>query len=442
MADLSKKQMEELRRMMLVAEEGGLLSGDLEESDPAEWMRDLHVKRDAFSPKASSMWDQGVKVPAVTQTEAENVAGALRGGLDGGTKTPWNILGGGDVTVSRAPSMGRDQVWWDMKRPLVFGMDAWLGGADLANLEGGRYSADNPYVYTDEMRAADEAVAAEIDASMWYDPVADVTHRYGMTMKGDHTQGMTEADYSADDWQWLQEGQYYEGHKQITPEAVQRMRELGYDSRGGLLNVFHQDVTPLLDALRSDDWNPFYEQDRQNIIDRQREIGVLGDKLTAYEKRRDNNVMDYLYRNFSEGTSAGTRRGVAQAWNKYLQDNDKTHRDFYGRRMTERLFNEIGLDKYGEYNAEFSPSDIGANPLAGMMGGGSGSYNSDIVSARNAALAGPASAAYAAEKERQASRPSIASLFEEMKNFRKEEDPAEVDTSGSFMGGNNNGNFR
>lgn len=440
--DMSAEQIEALRKML--SQDEGMFGGELEESDPAEWIRDLHTKREQFAPMPTqSMWADSPGV-VVTQEEAENVAGALREGLDGSTtKTPWNVLGGGDVTVSRAPGMGRDQVWWDMKRPLVFGMDAWLGGADLTNQAGGRYSADNPYVYTDEMRAADEAAAAEIDANIWYDPVTDTTYKYGFTMKGDHTQSKTEADYSADDWQWLQEGRYYEGHDQITPEAAKWLSERGFDGRAGLIDVFSHDVTPLLDAFKSDDWNPFYGQDRQNIIDRQREIGVLGDKLTAYERRRDNNVMDYLYENFSEGTDAATRRGVSEAWNAYLRDKDMSHRDFYGRRMTERLFKDIGLDKYGTYNEMYSPSDLGANPLAGMMSGGTGNpYNNDLIGARNAALAGPKSAEYAADKERQASRPSIASLFEEMKNWKKEEDPTEAPMNTDFMQGRNNGNFR
>ena len=409
MADLSKQQMEELRRMMAMDGEMGMLEERLEDSSPAEWMQDLYSKKAVYSSPVRSMWDQSGTVQ-VTQEEAENVAGALREGLDGNTtKTPWNIVGGGDVTVGRAPGMGRDQVWWDMKRPLVFGMDAWLGGADYSNQAGGRYSSDNPYVYTDEMRAADEAQAAEIDASMWYDPVADVTHRYGMTMKGDHTQGKTEADYSPEDWQWLQDGRYYEGHDQITPEAVERMKALGYDSRGGLLNVFHQDVTPLLDAFKSDDWNPFYGQDRQNIIDRQREIGVLGDQKTAYEKRWDNNVMDYLYENFSEGTDAATRRGVADAWSSWLSKNNKSHRDYYQRRMSEKMFKDMGLDKFGEFNADYAGGGgMLTNPLANFDASNpKDAYSADIVEA------------YVTERDKHRNKKSVASLFDEMKEFDK-----------------------
>lgn len=407
--DLSAEQMEALRRMM---ESGGESNGlfGLETSEPAEWMRDLHSKQNAYSAsRAPSMWsDQtGVKV---TQEEAENIAGALRAGNSPGvTKTPWNISEG-DVTVSRAPGMGRDQQWWDMKRPLIFGMSAWEGMADLANEEGGRYSASNPYVYTDEMRAADEAALAQLEQDFYYDAATDTTHiggyGSGMTMKG-QLPSKTEADYSAEDWQWLQEGKYYEGHDQITPQAREAIRAAGGGM--GLIDVFAHDVTPLLDAFKADDWNPFYGTDRQALIDRQREIGVLGDKKTRYERRWDNNVMDYLYENFTAGTDAATRKGVSQAWGSYLKKQDKTHRDYYQRRMTEKMFKDIGLDKFGEFDADYAGTGgMLTNPLADFdMSKPKDAYTADVVGS------------YMAERDKSRKKKSVMSLFEEMKEFDK-----------------------
>jgi len=397
--DLSKQQMEELRRIMAITNGEGLLNS-LELEEPKDWEREIH--------EAKSIWTQ-TPPTGPTQEEKERVANALSAGLDGSTtQTPWNTSN--VVSVGQAPGMGRDQVWWDMKRPLVGGMDAWKGLADLANQEGGRYSADNPYVYTDEMREADEAASADhVSNTGYYDAATDSTFWNGMWYPGDLTTSTvtTEDDWSAEDWQWLQEGRYYEGHDQITPQAAEAMRAAGGGS--GLIDVFSHDVTPLLDAFKSDDWNPFYGQDRQNIIDRQREIGVLGDRKTAYEKRWDNNVMDYLYENFTEGTDAATRTGVAQKWAQYLAKNDRSHRDYYNRRMTEKMFKDIGLDEYGEFNADYASSGgMLTNPLDGFdMNKPEDAYSADIVQA------------YVTERDKHRNKKSVASLFDEMKEFDK-----------------------
>ena len=188
----------------------------------------------------------------------------------------------------------------------------------------------------------------------------------------------------------------------------------------GLVDVFSQDVTPLLDSFKRDDWNPFYRARRQDMYDRMRELGHLDGK-SAYERRISNNVLDYLYDNFTEGTDSLTRTKVADAWERYMNERGTNTDDYFGRRMTEKMFNDIGLGELGEFNKDYSPG-MGANPLAGMMSGAStdGTYNGNFVEARRKSLlAGPANAEYASQKEKQEKRKSVMSLFEEMKNFNE-----------------------
>ena len=423
MRDLSKKQMEELRRMMMM-EQGGLLSGEslFEEPAPEQWMEDLYEKKVEAEPQ--SIWAAGTTpIEVGSQEYIDNITGAMTAGLDGDTtKTYWNTLGT-PTKIGQARALDRDSQYWDIKRPLLFGLTAWEGMADLANMEGGRYNErDNPFVWTDEMQAEADRTAAE-QARMWqYDPETDRTYQYGnkngFSVAGDYLGDMerraAESGVDPNDY-----SRYYKGHDQLTPEAQAAIREAGGGM--GLVDVFSQDVSPLLDAFKRDDWNPFYEGRRQDMFDRLRSIGKMSDKKNAYEKRWQNNALDYLYDNFTEGTDSQTRGGVRRAWEKYMADTNTTVDDYFGRRMTEKMFKDIGLDKFGEFNKDYAGAfGLGDNPLAGMMSGAStdGTYSGDFVEARRKSLMnGPAVGEFQAEKNKQESRKSVMSLFDEMRNF-------------------------
>ena len=285
----------------------------------------------------------------------------------------------------------RDDKLWNMQRPLIGGRQAWENGADIyGKTEGGIYNAEtNPYVYTDEMRARDEAAAVGTMAhSGVYDPVTNTTMFGGMSYAGDQTAGKTEADYSAEDWEWMNTGRYYEGHDQIS-DAGRAAWEEAMAGRGGggpLIDTFHHDVSPLLDAYNNKNYNPFYGSVTQATTDRSRELGHIGEGKTAYERRSENNIMDYLYREFGSVDQAKNRSAVGDAWDKYLKDNNLDAKHFYNAKMTESTFKKMGLDKYKDFNAEFNTSAGGGipdNPFGDTSGGGgsfSGARNKERMS--------------------------------------------------------------
>lgn len=179
----------------------------------------------------------------------------------------------------------RDQQWWDEKRPLINGMDAWKSGGDVyGKTEGGLYSADNPYVYTEEMASQDAVTHANSMAGAGvYDPITDTTFYGGMSYSGDQTQGKTQEDYSSQDWSYLTNDRYYEGHDQLTAagEAARREAMGGQATINPFIDSFSHDVSPLLAAFNDKSYNPFYGATNQKMIDRSRELGHIGEGLTA-----------------------------------------------------------------------------------------------------------------------------------------------------------------
>lgn len=328
----------------------------------------------------------------------------------------------------------RDSVWWDMKRPLVFGESAWIGGGDLYNLEGGRYNRKtNPYVYTDEMRARDLEREREHAAQFYYDPETNLTHIGGkgsrMTMKGP-PRTLAVEDMTPEQREYHDSNQrYYEGHSQFTDQGRKYMQQAGMKFSNPFADVFSQDVNPLLDAFASDDWNPFYGTDRQNIIDRQREIGILSDQKTAYENRTKGNIMDYMYKALSGIDQAKNRRKMFTNWNEYLESKGLDHRNMYNVRMNERLFNQLGM---GEFGLEYDPDlfkgtafDTGPIVRSGFAGGNPLMNSGGMMSDKMAGDKQPLPQIQANNggfldsylRQRANRPPSVMSLMDEMKDF-------------------------
>jgi len=267
-----------------------------------------------------------------------------------------------------------DEEWTNLQRPLRFGEKAWANGADLYNLEGGRYDREtNPYVYTDEMKAEDRRRAAEYEASYTYDPVTDTTTRGGpggFTQKG-APMSKPISDYTPEQLQYLNHDRYYQGHEQLTASGRKMVDEALGRRSNAFGDVYGQDMNSLLDAFNDDSYNPFYGALNQATTDRNRELGLLGDKQTAYERRSDNNIMDYLYREFSDIDQVKNRAEVQRRWADYKEEMNLKDDHYYNRRMDERTFNRLGLNEFKDFNAEFNPrSSMGANPMtAGLLGG-------------------------------------------------------------------------
>jgi len=318
----------------------------------------------------------------------------------------------------------RDQEYWDKKRPLIGGLQAWKAGGDLfATQEGWRYTTDNPYVYTEEMQAAEDNVNS-IATHGIYDPETDTTFWGGMTYKGDHTGTKTEADFSPEDWQWLQNDRYYTGHDQLTPEGYAALKEAmgGRNTVSPFVDTFSHDVDSLLASFAggSDVYNPLYGRIDQSVIDRNRELGHIGEGLTAYEKRTRGNAMDYIYDKFSNLEQVGNRADVVQRFEDYKKKLGLKSENFYNIKMNQYMFDQLGLSDFGmEFDRDYGKDKkqpnlsgvgggvnlgtLGDNPLAGRSGGGGGFLD-----------------AYNKEKERIESKPSVKSLMQEMVEFKGE----------------------
>lgn len=340
--DMSKEQAEQFRRLFQSLEMGtGSYSpelvgmfGEAEETDSyVPPTRDYNVPWQTGRPEDPQPGQAMPTPTGITST------GAFR------APDP-----GGRTYVGRG--MGRDDKWWDAKRPTIGLETVWEGGIDLMFSDPTyTYNAENPYVRTPEMDRAAETAYSPANYGV-YDPATDTTMFGGFAYAGDLTQGKTQDDYSAEDWQWLQNDRYYQGNDQFTSAGLDALREAGGQNTFSWSHFDH-DVNPALDLLRdrSKGYNPFYgDRGRINqaMLDRSRQLGHIGKDLTAYERRVEGNVMDYLYDAMSSKDQIKNRREVRKRWEDMFR-NDSPYRkeSFYGQRMTQGLFNKLGLSDFG-----------------------------------------------------------------------------------------------
>lgn len=427
--DRSKEAMEELKRMLSQTGSGGLLG--LEMSGPQQFQRPdtgyieslfEAPTREEFRPNQFIISDDGLRKYLPDDTGMMD--GAVGTDQSGGTYTPIASTGdrfnpdmppGGDydnyqwagnygwiykgnkedgtagkssyindkgqrVHYDSVDTFQRDGEYWDAKRPTIGLAEVWASGGDIfLEDDSYRYSDKNPYVYTDEMRLADEQQAAELAQQFYYDPETDTTYIGGpgssMTMKGNPYAGKTEADYTPEEWQYLQEGRYYTGNDQFTAEGLQALRDAfgGQATISPYVNTFDHDIDAQLELLGDKSYNPFYGdrgRTSQAVIDRQRELGIIGPELTAMEKRLDGNIMDYLYDEFDSVDQIKNRSEVLRRWKSWLSDSGFNKDALYQIRMNENLFKQMGLDEFKDYNKDYAREkrEGAYDPLAGMSG--------------------------------------------------------------------------
>jgi hypothetical protein len=268
----------------------------------------------------------------------------------------------------------RDEEWWRSKRATMGLSNVWASGGDQFLREGGRYNTEtNPYVYTPEMQAADQAALAQTPTGGGvYDPTTDTTYFGGMHYQGDITQGKTQEDYSAEDWQYLENDRYYTGHDQLTPEGYGFISEaLGNNGGNGnpFVDTFGQDVDRQLKYLGDSNYNPFYANKgwiHQDMLDRRREMGTLGEGLTDYEKRKEGNIADYMYNAFSDSSMIKHRGDALRNWNSWKEDSKINEKSLYSRRMDQGTFNKLGLGDMGlTFDSSYGRPVNGANVASG-----------------------------------------------------------------------------
>ena len=391
--DLSKDQIRRMTAMLKELADGGFLDGvsDEDKADP-QYVTELYTKQivDAranefivedddgtgmlnTSTDFSNHYGGAPKQYTATDQERYNYsqppggdyanwqwAGAYgwiyKGNEEDGTadKSSYINDAGQRVHHDPVPSLQRDQQHWDSHRATIGLSDAWASGGDQFLREGGLYNAtSNPYAYTPEMQAADQAAAnATPSGGGVYDPETNTTYFGGMHYQGDMTQGKGEADYSSEDWQYLTNDRYYTGMDQLTPQGYKYISDaMGRTGNGNpFINTFDHDVDRQLQYLGDSDWNPFYSNSgrlHQDMLDRNRELGRLGEGLTDYEKRKKGNIADYLYDAFKDPSMIRHRSTALNNWNQWKSDNKINENSMYARRMDQGTFNKLGLGDMG-----------------------------------------------------------------------------------------------
>ena len=412
--DLSQDQIRRMNAMLEELADGGLLDGvsDEDKGDP-QYVTELYTKQ-IVDPRANQFiveGDKGMLGGSNTSADFSNHYGGApkqytatqeeqynSSQPPGGDYNNWQWAGpygwvyrgnqvegtagmssyindaGQRVHHDPVPSLQRDNEWWDSKRATIGLAEAWASGGDQFLREGGRYNrTTNPYVYTEAMQRADQAaLAATPTGGGVYDPVTDSTFFGGFSYAGDITQGKTEADYSPETWEFLNDGRYYTGMDQLTPQGYKYISE-GVGNNGGngnpFISTFDHDVDRQLQYLGDSNWNPFYgDRGRlhQDMLDRNRELGRLGEGLTDYEKRKEGNIADYMYNAFSDSSMIRHRGTALRNWQGWKTDNRINQNSLYTRRMDQGTFNKLGLGDMGlTFDSSYGRPTNGANVASG-----------------------------------------------------------------------------
>ena len=411
--DMSNEQLRQLQAMLGQLEQGGLLSGSFgrEEEKQADYAEDLYKPQQARRPQnefvvdgdngtgTTDTWSDfsnhyggAPKQYTATQEEQYNrsqppggdysnwywvepYGWTYKGNAEDGTagKSSYINDAGQRVHHDPVPSLERDQQWWDSKRATIGLSGAWARGGDQFLREGGRYNeTSNPYVETQDMREASQAAAANSPSGGGvYDPDTNTTFYGGMHYLGDHTQGKTQEDYSAEDWQYLTNDRYYTGVDQLTPQGWQYIKEQngGRNTVSPFVSTFDWDVDRQLEYLGDSNWNPFYGGDgsiHQDMIDRDRQLGKIGEGLTDYEKRKEGNIADYMYNAFKDPSMLKHRGTALNNWSQWQKNNKINSKSLYARRMDQSTFDKLGLGDMGlTFDSSYGRPNNGANVASG-----------------------------------------------------------------------------
>ena len=246
-------------------------------------------------------------------------------------------------------------------RALNNALDIWSKGGDVFAQEGGRYSAENPYVESPEEAAQRRAESAAYDRTHVYDEATDTTWHGGGIGSGFSSKGQRKTIPITDEMRARMNDptqRDYSGVSSFSKQGRDILNEAfngrAFSPFGGIMGN-SEAVDHLIEKFQDKNFNPFYARGRE------------GDK--AYDRRSANNIMDYLYKEFGGNDQIANRGQVMRNWNAFAEEHGGTDR-MYNRRMDEATFNKLGLDKFKDFNADFSPSAFkGGNPMTGLLGG-------------------------------------------------------------------------
>lgn len=203
-------------------------------------------------------------------------------------------------------------------------MGGWVGGKSVGFAEGPSFSSG--------LGPRDWAAARR---------VTDTGRSGWTTGAGDWAPFMREDDATTFGWS-------------IDYEAA---KEAGLEGGYQLDSVFGHEHDDAIRMLGSKGYNPFYDRFNQNpelkrIADRYLKYNHQPERFqydnTAFDKRVEDNVADYLYGMLNTKENMDYRRGVLRNYDRWVSESmDGNYNRVYGTRMTESLFDKLGLKDMG-----------------------------------------------------------------------------------------------
>ena len=276
-------------------------------------------------------------------------------------------------------------------------LDIWSKGGDVFAQEGGRYSAKNPYVESAAEATARKAQSAAYARQHVYDEATDTTWHSGQVGSGFSSKGQQKTI-------------------PITAEMRARMNDPTQRNYSGVGSFSQQGRDILNEAFNGRAFSPF-----NGIMGNDKAVDHLIKKFQddsfnplyargGSKNKSDNNMMDYIYREFGTNDQIANRRDVLKRYEDFKKDLGLEDKHFMNTRMTESAFNKMGLGDFKTYNSDFAPKT--GLPTVNPFSTGSGMLDGEPVQTKQGGFLD----SYL--KRRAEEKPSVMSLMQEVEDYK------------------------
>ena len=263
------------------------------------------------------------------------------------------------VHYDNHPQVDWNSTEMEQGRAMNNALDIWSKGGDVYAQEGGRYSAENPYVESPEEKAQRVARSREYASTHVYDAETDRTWHGGGVGQGFSSKGQAKSIPITDEMRARMNDPYardYSGVSSFSRQGDDILREA---FNGRSRNPFDgimgntEAVDYLIEQFQNEDFNPLYAKG-------------------GSDSKSDNNIMDYIYKEFGTNDQIGNRQDVLKRFEDYKSKYNLDSKHFMNTKMTQRAFDAMGLSDFKEFNSEFSgPGGLPkVNPLSPNGQGG------------------------------------------------------------------------
>ena len=297
-------------------------------------------------------------------------------------------------------------------RALNNALDIWSKGGDVFAQEGGRYSAENPYVESPEEAAQRRAASAEYDRTHVYDPETNTTWHGGGIGQGFSSKGERKSIPITDEMRRQMNDPYARDYSGVSSFSKQGRDILNKAFNGRAFSPFggimgnSEAVDHLIEKFQDKDFNPLYARG-------------------GSKNKSDNNLMDYIYKEFGTNDQIANRRDVIKRYEDYKKRMNLKDKHFMNTRMSKSLFDQMGLGDFKDFNSEFAPNTglPKVNPLSpngkggGMMANPNQAPSGKLPDMPNTT---PKPGGFLENylKRRDEAKPSVMSLMKEVEEYK------------------------